>query len=474
MPIEVGLMDPAGTPPNQTERIPGIQSGQPVYFTPDSLHDYRHHEAASDPGAAHNTAAGYGDRHFWVNTSTQHVWFKLGENAGAATWVDLTAVTQPGGVTNLFTGDVDGDGYRLFDVIMEGFRDKPYDLATDALGLNVAGAVTLVKELNHVYHGNVTTALTITLPAVTAGEAPFGVFSFALATGGSIAIAATPEFHWEKVNTGDSPPSMPDQPGDVGYLYYRYDPVTASYALTLTRASATSAPPPSTLGIVPDSMQISNLSANNRNTHSTTHTFQSTTQDGSVYLIFGFLTDTISTADAYFLSSPPSGAVEIMASPAGTYGGRMFWFYYKPSQADLNAGSITLTIDYNNEIGQFVSFEVTGADETNPVHTTGADWSNSARLTAGPAELTIAVGGCLAVSACVTDDSNATVPMSFGNTSGWNKDIDYQPGVDATPNIIVHTREDVQAGTINTPTYTIAAADQVHVGAFALKPGAGA
>lgn len=381
-------------------------------------------------------------------------------------------LTEPGSITSLFTTDVDGAGKLLYDLVMQGFRDRPYDLSVDSLGLNVGGTVTLIDGLNVVVHPEVTTALTIALPTPAAGEAPFGVVSYLLGAGGSVALAATPAYQWEKVNLTDDGPTLPTAEGSVAHLHYRWDVISESYLVTVTRSDAEYTPPPSAveLLIVENSMTISSLSVSNRSTHTTTHTFQSTTQDDTVLLIFGFISDSSSGDNAIALSEPASGATLIHSTNTGAYGARIYWYWYKPSQSELNTGTITLEFTYSNQVGQIVSFEVSGADTTNPVHTTADDFSNSSRSTVGPATLSVTEAGALLVACLGTDDSNGSYPVTESGTTGWSEVVDYQPGVAAVPNIVVYTMEDSSTGSIDTPTFNLNAADTAQLVAFAIKP----
>lgn len=465
MPIEVSLMDPAGSPPDNSERIPGVQAGQPVYFTLDALHDYRYHEAIVDPTPAENTAAGYPDRRMWVNTATQHVWFKVTEAAGSAAWVDLTAVATPGDVTNAFSGDVDGNGHRLFDILIEGFRDRPYDLATDTLGLNNLGAVTLVPGLNHVYHQGVTTALTVALPTPAAGEAPFGVFSFKLATGGSVALAASPAYEWEKVNPSDPDPTLPTVEGEGAHVYYRFDPVTERYVVNVTRLGE-AVVPIGALQVVPDSWQTTAYS--NQDTHPHAHNYASTTQDGTVYVIVGFISDATAAVEI----TPDSALTEIVTmSAAESDGTRQWWGYYKPTQGELDAGTLNITTGMVNEVSRTVSFEVSGAHATTPIADTARSVSTGNRGSAGPVTLTAVTDGTLIISSFSTDDSSTVGAVTPSGTTGWDLLLDDQPA-SFRPNIVIHALADAAAGNHDTPTYAVTNPDDIGLLAFALEPAA--
>lgn len=377
---------------------------------------------------------------------------------------------EPGAVTSQFTTDVDGNDRLLYDLVMQGFRDRPYDLSVDSLGLNVGGTVTLIDGLNVVVHPEVTTALTIALPTPAAGEAPFGVVSYLLGAGGSVALAATPAYQWEKVNLTDDGPTLPTAEGSVAHLHYRWDVISESYLVTVTRSDAEyTAPPPATaLDIVTDSFQMTDYSAANRDVHTLAYAFDPITQDGTVYLVAGFITDGLSSKEI----TPPSGFTQLVGTPSGQYGSRQWWGYRKVTQGEIDATTYNIEFNYLGESGQVMAFVVQGADGTDPALTTCTDVSNSSNRTgAGPCTLALGTEtGALLLAAYSTDDGNDNGAITPAGDSGWTTLAYYHPDLDAMPNFMVQVKVDAGPGDVSTPSYTVALGpDEQALTAFALK-----
>lgn len=86
------------TNPDGSEIIAGQRASdtEPLGTTADEFHDYRYHVLNRAPTTTDNTAAGYEDRHIWIDTSATPpaVHLKTGETSGSAVWSPLSVSAQ--------------------------------------------------------------------------------------------------------------------------------------------------------------------------------------------------------------------------------------------------------------------------------------------------------------------------------------------------------------------------------------------
>lgn len=389
----------------------------------------------------------------------------LTADSSTATGLKWAAASGGGsGLTNPLTADLDGAGYAVEDVTVVGNRDVPYDLGTDSESLITTGTATLVSSKNAYYYADVATALTIKLPTVPAGEAPYGMISLSIDTGGSVALASTPAYIWEKAASTDSDPTVPSSVGDAFCIYYRYDYVANKYLLNLTFITA-GTPASAAAEYVSSSVGMSSLSNSNRDTHTYTHNYTSTTQDGSVYAIVGFIVD----ATGSVATTPDASCTEIV-KVTGVDGSNQWWGYYKPTQGDLDGGTLALSFTHANETGQIVVFEVSSADSSNPADGTNTDASATDRTSVGPINVTTTVDNCLLVACASTDDGRYGT-LGVTDANGWTSLLLYNPGVGYyMPNFSVHIKAAPTSGSYSTPTYSMDSGSEMQLAAFAIKP----
>lgn len=391
------------------------------------------------------------DGHILTADSTQATGMKWAAASGGA-----------GGLANPLTADLDADGYALEDVTVVGNRDVPYDLSTDSDGLITTGTATLVSTKNAYYYADVATALTIKLPTVPAGEAPYGMVSISLDTGGSIALDTTPAYIWEKADPADADPTMPSTVGDAFCIYFRYDYVAGKYVLNLTFLES-GTPAGAAVAYVSSSGTRSSLSAANRDTHMYTYNYTSTTQDGTVYAIVGFVVDATGSQ-----SIVPDGALTEIVTFSGVAGSNQWWGYYKPSQADLDGGTLDLSFGMTNEMGQFFVFEISGGDTSNPKGATNTDTSGTNRTSVGPVSITSTVADSLLVACVSTDDGNATT-LSVTDANGWTQLLVYN-SASYMPNFAVHILAAPTVTSYDSPTWANTGSSEFQAVVFELVP----
>lgn len=356
------------------------------------------------------------------------------------------------GLTNPLIANLDADGYEIQDAVIVGNQDIAYDLDLDADNLVTAGTASLSADYNVYVFDGLGSHLEIEFPNASS-TIPYGMVTVLLDEGGSVSL--TGDYRWEKAAPEADNPFVGAGGGSLFTIYYRYEPLTDSYAVNVTHLSdLVPSGPPSKVQVVPGSLHVTNFSNENRNTHPITYSFESSTQDGSVYVIVGFLADGNSApnsipGDLTAITSPPSGV--------GTQvQGRWYWF--KPTQGNLNTGSISWSFGKDEEMAQIVVFEVSGAHDTNPIGNLASNRSSNARSSIASVPITTTVNDSLIVAALARDGNGTTDTISVNQANGFTTLTHYAgPGgqmATGMPAFIVTTREVEAADTYATPSFS--------------------
>lgn len=299
-------------------------------------------------------------------------------------WSPAAPTGGGGGISNPLVADLNANGYQIKNPRIVGNQDVP----VNATSLIVANTLNLTTSFNSYYIPSLTSNLTVVLPTVTGGSAPYGYITIKLNANVSVNVTHSDGLIWEKLNLDDGDPELPNTDGSVFTIYYRYDPVMQGYVVNYTQL----VPASGEVEIVSGSVQVTNLTGINKDTHSHTHNYVSTVQNGNKAVIVGFLTD---FSPSKTVTPPP---FLIPLGSAGPSSARPIWWwgYYVPTQGDLNGGSLTMTFTVSNEVAQIISFEVDGLDTANPLVDTETNYD--AQRTSIPSGSISAVRGGLTIS----------------------------------------------------------------------------
>lgn len=381
-----------------------------------------------------------------VPTGADYVYIVQGGNSRKTTIEALLAALDT------LDQQLDADDNPIVNFRFAGAADRYYDLDADTDSLIAAGTATLVEEHNAYYHPNLTSALQIILPdpALTpAPDAAFGIISVKLGSGGSLSIGGDVPWAWEKAGPSESDPTIPTADGSIFRLRYSYDPVAELYGVSLSHLEAV---PVSSGNItyVANSVTESSLSANNRDTHSHTHTWTSSAQDGGLYGVVVFVSDGFGSVTA------PGSLTEAARTPSGSStDAHVYIGLYKPSSGDLSTGSTEFTFTKTNEIAQIVVFEVQGPTSGIAVGANAFNRNSSVRTSIPSEQLGASLDGsfmiCVAGRDTLTDDPAS---VTVGSANGFTTLVDTSSAATGSPAYAVTYREDVAAGTYNTPSFT--------------------
>jgi len=208
---------------------------------------------------------------------------------------------------------------------------------------------------------------------------------------------------------------------------------------------------------VASSMQGHNHGDGSVASYTPTHTFQSTEQDGTVYVVIGAAADNggtqFSVSDAALDNSLVSGGI---TPDTGGQPSTGMWFY-KPSQAEVTAGSIDLpfTLDNGVEVMRIFTCEVL-AKAASPLDDSGKATGNPS---AGPASVTTVAPNAVLVAIVAGEDAgivNLSVPTANGFTFPLTA---FDSNIAGSPILNMGYREVTGAATYNSPTAEISAAD---------------
>lgn len=300
------------------------------------------------------------------------------------TWSPAPPTGGGGGISNPLVADLNANGYQIKNPRIVGNQDVP----VNATSLIVANTLNLTTSFNSYYIPSLTSNLTVVLPTVTGGSAPYGYITIKLNANVSVNVTHSDGLIWEKLDLDDGDPELPNTDGSVFTIYYRYDPVMQGYVVNYTQL----VPASGEVEIVSGSVQVTNLTGINKDTHSHTHNYVSTVQNGNKAVIVGFLTDFSSSKTV----TPPPFLIPLGSAGPSTARPIWWWGYYVPTQGDLNGGSLTMTFTVPNEVAQIISFEVDGLDTANPLVDTETNYD--AQRTSIPSGSISAVRGGLTIS----------------------------------------------------------------------------
>jgi hypothetical protein len=299
-------------------------------------------------------------------------------------WSPAAPTGGGGGISNPLVADLNANGYQIKNPRIVGNQDVPIN----ATSLIVANTLNLTTSFNSYYIPSLTSNLTVVLPTVTGGSAPYGYITIKLNANVSVNVTHSDGLIWEKLNLDDGDPELPNTDGSVFTIYYRYDPVMQGYVVNYTQL----VPASGEVEIVSGSVQVTNLTGINKDTHSHTHNYVSTVQNGNKAVIVGFLTDFSPSKTV----TPPPFLIPLGSAGPSTARPIWWWGYYVPTQGDLNGGSLTMTFTVSNEVAQIISFEVDGLDTANPLVDTETNYD--AQRTSIPSGSISAVRGGLTIS----------------------------------------------------------------------------
>ena len=378
--------------------------------------------------------------------------------ADSAQALGVKWASAPAATVSQFTQDVDGAGFELQDVRVVGNVDVPYDLATDSDGLITSGTAALTPLYNVYYYADLTSALTLTLPSPEAGTAPYGQVTIGLGTGGSVSVSNS--VVWGKVDPTDPNGVIPTGAGQVFTLFYRYDPVSTAYVLNLEYLEVI-AGGGGQVEVVSGSGQVSAIPDTNRNTFNHTHNYVSATQDGTVYLVVVFAGDRVGTSD--YTADGKTSVVN--AGQVDHYDPRIIIAIYKPTQENLNSGSeaflVTSSHSAGGETGQFFTFEIKGANPTNPVDTTGELGMTLTEVTsAGPLSITSNQSDSLAlvVAGAGNRGGGQNLELTTSNAAGFTFLGGYSGSAGIICEFMVHVKA-VDNETFDSPSYVLTGHD---------------
>ena len=211
---------------------------------------------------------------------------------------------------------------------------------------------------------------------------------------------------------------------------------------------------------VPGSMQAHNGGTANATTMTRTHTFQSTTQDGTVYVVIGIGADnynTIITVDDSGLDNSTTIEVEGMIGDA--HPAVRLWTY-KPSQAELTAGSIDLVMNSDgSDVWHTFTCEII-ANAATPVEDAATNFSTLGRPSAGSVSVATASSTAVLIALGATEPSSVTT-LTFPTLNGFtfplaaiDQDVAWDPAVN------MGYREVLASGTYDSPTLDAGAAGE--------------
>lgn len=221
---------------------------------------------------------------------------------------------------------------------------------------------------------------------------------------------------------------------------------------------------PVVISIVPDSKQVTNLSANNRNSHDFTHNYVSTTQNGTVYVIVAFVSDGSGSV------TPPESLTEIVRTPAtSTSDAHTYWGFYKPTQGDLNGGSLAGTFTKTSEMGQILTFEVTGAHPDTPADSTANNRSTSDRTSIGSVSLTASHDGAMLLAMLGVDTGTSGITQSMTTANSFSELHNYSSPTSGMPGFFCAVRANVAAGSYSTPVFSRSTSGRAQMEAISLR-----
>jgi hypothetical protein len=460
--------------PDFTDIIPGMRPGDTEArgFTPPQLFGLQvTGHATNAPTVNDDETNGHIAPMFWVRLSPFEIYFCSDATDGAAVWTDITSAASVTGLANPLVAALDADGYLIHSAPFSGFRDRYYDLEDDSGSLITAGVCQLVASHNAYAHADLDEALEVRFPdpaSVAAGDALFGIISVRLGSGGSVSLAQTYPWVWERADPLETTPVIPSDIGSHFRVRYQYDPVAEVYAVTLGHMDSAPASS-SAVTYVPGSVSVSDLSLANKDTHTHTHPLTSTAQDGTSYLIVGFFADgtaapTSVPGDLTAINTPPTGAGTQIQN---------WWYWYKFDTDDLTAEEVELSFGKANEMAQVVAFEVTGAHATTPVGNLAFDRSSSTSRTAiGPTTLPAADGSLLVTSVGMDMSSGTKPTIAVNAANSFTEIANYISATDGMPTLRVLIREVEDQDDYDTPSFTRSAEGSaaVQLEAFTLVP----
>lgn len=430
---------------------------------------------SSAPTVDHDAGEGYWPRWLWVRESPATVWICLSTADGAAVWRDLTTASVTG-LGNPLTEALNGNNELIHSALFAGLRDHYYDLADDPSSLVDAGVATLNQVYNAWSYGGLDDALEIELPDPnpTGGGALFGVISVELAEGGSVTLADEPAWLWERGHPSDPDPEIPAAAGSRFRLRYSWDPIGEAYAVSVSHLTPAA---PASLGevlLVAGGVQATHKSSNTGDTHSHTHNWVSTTQDGGVYLLLLLAADGTAAP-----SADPGSTTQVTDPPNGSgteVQGR--WRLYKPSQGDLDGDSTAFSWTKSNEQSTIVSVEVQGPPAGIEIGQLEYNRASASNRTALSGPTVTAPAGALVISSVTKDrtGSNGTeASVAVASAAGFENIYSLNTTASDRPVVNINALEVAEAGSLATPDYstnatTVAGASQLEV--FVLEPAA--
>lgn len=424
--------------------------------------------ASSAPSAGNDETTGIWPRWLWVRQSPLTVWICASATEGAAVWLDLTTASVTG-LGNPLTESLNGNDHLIYSSPFAGFMDRYYNLQTDSGNLVDDGVAALTRVYNAFHHGALAEPLEVVLPAPhgSAQNAVFGMLSVKLADGGSVTLANSPAWAWEKASPVDADQALPTEAGAHFVLRYRWDPVAALYAVSVSHLGAAQYSE-AAVSIVPDSWQVSSLPQVNKGTHAHTHEFFLDATDPSHYVLVGCFLDgtsapSMTTLDCVDITSPPTGSGSQVQG---------WWWWYKPTAGDLIAGSKAFSVEKANEMGQLVSVEVVGADPTNPIGNKAHNRSTSdSRTTVAATPIATTRPNSLIIASASKDDgAGATVTAAVASANGFDTNINSPYGAVSHPVFLVNSRIAEEADTYDTPAYSCTGAGAIQMEAFVVQP----
>lgn len=208
---------------------------------------------------------------------------------------------------------------------------------------------------------------------------------------------------------------------------------------------------------------VSSLSASsNISAQSYDYPYTSTVQDGTVYVYVFFCTDSASgvpiDSDAYDNQLTPIGLTN--QSNNAVWAGR-----YKPSQGDLDDGTLELRFTLANQAANFVCVEVSGADSTDPDDDFQVATVSSG-TSIGPLSVNTSEDNGLIIVAAICDENVNITPSSLNSFS----EIVVRTAGTALGGFSAHHRSIATAGSTSTPVYGGSASDRMNILAVSIKP----
>ncbi len=278
---------------------------------------------------------------------------------------DVQNIGSVTGLTNPLTSNLDGASYILSDVLMAGFRDHYYDLDADVHNLVSAGTANLTGAHNAWYYGGLSSALEIKFPPVDSNSTGlFGIINVSLASGGSVTLASSPEWAWEKTSLSTDDPTIPTADGTSFAIRYRRDPVSNVYLLSMSVWETSSVPSE------PGELTVVNTFSGAPTPESTTTSFQvnlpaNIQADDVIVFAFG----RAGTADTSL--STPSGWTRLYSIADWAVTSAVF---YKKCVGNESSTQLTLTTT-NPSRHAYIGYHLRGVDVSGTYIEGDEDWS---------------------------------------------------------------------------------------------------